>query len=99
MILDGKRYILGFNWNAREGDWYVDLADDQGTPICMGIKLTPNILTWHQYKGVGGLPAGDLILFDTQGNLQTASVGFADLGARFMLAYIENADFPAGVAH
>ena len=99
MILDGTRYALGINWNAREAAWYVDLADGPGNPICMGIKLMPEILIWQQYKGEGGFPPGDLFLFDTQQNMATASVGFADLGQRYLLLYLELADFlQTGVA-
>ena len=92
MVLDGVRYTLGFNWNAREQDWYVDLADGAGNPICMGIKMEPDIPLWLQYKGFGGFPPGDLVLIDTQSNLQSASVGYSDLGQRYVLIYVELAD-------
>jgi len=98
VILDGTRYTLGINWNAREQDWYVDLADGGGNPICMGIKMAPNIPLWLQYKGEGGFPPGDLVLIDTLSNLQTASVGYSDLGQRFVLVYVELADFQSGAA-
>jgi hypothetical protein len=93
VVLDGTRYTLGVNWNAREGDWYVDLADGAGNPVCMGIKAVPNIPLWQQYKGAGGFPPGDLVLFDTLGNLQTATPGYTDLGQRYLLLYLELADF------
>jgi hypothetical protein len=71
----------------------VDLADGAGNPICMGTKMVPTYPLWLQYKGFGGFPPGDLVLFDTQSNLQTAEVGYGDLGQRFLLIYIELADF------
>ncbi len=92
VILDGIRYALGVNWNAREAAWYVDLADGLGNPICMGIKLEPELLIREQYKGAGGFPPGDLLLFDTLQNIATAAVGYADLGQRYLLLYLELAD-------
>lgn len=92
VILDGTRYTLGINWNAREQAWYVDLADSAGNPICMGVKVVSGLPLWNQYKGIGGFPPGDLYLSDNLGNPQTAVCGYADLGQRFTLVYIELAD-------
>ena len=94
--LDGQAFILAFDWNAREGEWYVSLADGSGNPLVMSTKIVPNILLWQQYKAAGGLPAGDLIAIDTQNNLQTAQIGFADLGQRYQLCYLELADWLGG---
>jgi hypothetical protein len=96
LVLDGTRYALGFNWNAREQDWYVDLADGSGNPILMGTKVVPGIPLWSHYKGAGGLPPGDLYLVDTLSNLQTANMGYVDLGQRFSLLYIGTADLTGG---
>jgi hypothetical protein len=93
LVLDGTRYTLGFNWNTREQAWYVDLADGLGNPICMSIKVVPGVALWNQYKGIGGFPPGDLYLSDNQSNLQMASIGYGDLGQRFVLVYVELADF------
>jgi hypothetical protein len=98
VVLDGVRYTLGINWNSREQSWYVDLADGRGNPICIGTKMVPTYPLWLQYKGFGGFPPGDLVLIDTQSDLQTASVGYSDLGQRFLLIYVELADFQAGAA-
>jgi hypothetical protein len=97
LILDAVRYTLGINWNAREAAWYVDLADGLGNPICMGIKIVPEVLLWNQYKGFGGFPPGDLFLLDTLQNLVTTSLGYADLGARYLLLYLESGDLAAGI--
>jgi hypothetical protein len=41
--LDGRDYLLTFQWNQREGYWYLDLADEEKQPIAMGLKLVARL--------------------------------------------------------
>jgi len=40
--LDGRDFILTFQFNFREWRWYLDLADQDGLEIVSGVKLQAN---------------------------------------------------------
>jgi hypothetical protein len=94
--LDGTKYTLAISWNTRESAWYLDVQDASANSIVSSIKLVPDILLLQQFKGLGGLPLGDLFLYDVEQNPATAvNMQFADLGTRYLLVYYSLADFQA----
>lgn len=88
--LDGVDFTLTFRWSQRDGHWLLDLADAEGAPIRHGLALVPSL---DLLAGVidARRPAGKLAVLDTTGVLDL-DPGFADLGERFLLAYLTAAE-------
>jgi len=88
--LDGREYVLTFAWNARDGHWYLDVADQDGAALATGCAL---VVGYPLLYGVTDArrPAGDLAVLDTTG-ANDVDPGFADLGGRFQLVYYTQAD-------
>lgn len=84
--LDGTDYVLTFALNLRDGRWYLDLADQDGSPIAVGIPLVVN---WDLLRRVRDArrPPGRLVCQDPSG-------GSADPGPDDapLLYYVEVAD-------
>lgn len=87
--LDGRDYVLRFDWNQRDGHWFLGIYDPNGAPIITGIKLVSNCrLLGARTETLR--PPGELLVLD----LQTPVVdpGFVDLGARHALVYVAEAE-------
>ncbi len=95
--LDGTDYIFSFQWNQREGRWYLDLLSENRAALVCGLKLEPNQNLLRVPVGVG-LPPGWLAILDFQ-SLGSATPrdarapGFEELGRRVKLVYTEAEDF------
>ena len=59
--MDGKDYILTFDWVGREQKWYLKIADADNNTIMAGIKLVPN-LKLLRTNASPARPPGDLVL-------------------------------------
>lgn len=62
--LEGSVYTLSFCYNDRNGFWYMDIADQNGTLILSGIKLVGGVLLNSQYPNIS-LPPGDFFIYDS----------------------------------
>ncbi len=84
--LSGRDFVLRFDWNQRDGHWFLGIYDPNGTPIITGLKLVVN---WPLLgaRTEPLRPPGDFAVIDTM----TPSIdpGFADLGVRHGLVYCE----------
>lgn len=91
--LDGAVYQFTFDWNAREGAWYVSLADVTGTPIRSGIRLVPN---WPLLRRLRhpNRPPGELIVLDPRG----VGITLDNLGVDVTLDYFDAAAIAEGAA-
>lgn len=78
-------YNVGFNWNEREGFWYMDIADANNAPIVVGIKLVANWNLTQQYKD-SRLPDGFILCVDQSGSGRDP--GRNDLGSRCVVTFI-----------
>lgn len=77
--LDGREYVFHFQYNQREDRWYLNILDQDSTPIVHGVKIVVGYpLTRYT------LP-GSLIALDLTGKNQDP--GFADLGKNVALFY------------
>jgi len=84
ITLDGVIYGLSFNWSRRAGLWTMDIADEIGTPMLMGIRLFQGFpLISRFFKP--GLPPREFFCIDTAN--QGKDPGEDDLGARVLLIY------------
>jgi hypothetical protein len=87
--LDGVRSVFdNVHWNATDNDgrgaWYFDLREDDGTPICIGIKAVLGI----PFGGASTHPffKGHILkAVDTSGKRLEA--GYDDLGARVQVQH------------
>lgn len=85
VTLDGQDYTLRFDWNGREGRWYLDIGDVNGNWIVTGIKIICDWpLTRRQVDQ--NKPPGDFIAIDFS-NMGGEPPGLPDLGRRVQLFY------------
>lgn len=88
--LDGRDYLLTFDWSQREGHWRFTVADQDGVAIRSGLLLVaglPLLLGTTDTRR----PAGDVVCVDTTG-ASDVDPGFSDLGTRFALVYFTAAE-------
>ena len=73
-------YRLEFQYNTRDGAWYLSVSSQAGTELVMGRKLRLDTDWLRQFSTRAGLPAGVLQAPDRDGTF--AEPGRDDLGAR-----------------
>lgn len=84
--LDGVEYTLKFQYNAREGFWYLHrLYDRTGNILASGIKLVAGVPLLLG-RNDDGLPAGTLIVVDHAGEFKE-DPGADNLGTDFFVVY------------
>ena len=86
--LDGREYVLTFEWSERESAWYVSLADQADSPISGAVRVCadwPLFLTCNDDRKF----TGALLASDVTG--QGVDPTLEDFGARVLLVYV-----PAG---
>lgn len=90
--LDGRDYILRFEWFQRDGAWRFSIADQNDSPIAVGIKI---VTDWPLLFGVvdARRPAGQLMIIDERG--EGLDPSFSELGSRFTLVYFTAAELAA----
>jgi hypothetical protein len=84
--LDGEDFILRFLWNERDNHWYLTIRDSAGSDIITGVKLVADIPI-ASHVADEDMPAGQIWTIDMTG--AGADPGLRDLGARVLLAYVE----------
>lgn len=92
--LDGREYLLTFDWNQREQKWYLSIADQDEVPIVSSIKLVANFPLTHLLVDSRS-PPGELFAMDTSGNGLDPLL--SDLGTRVLLLYMDAEDLVAAV--
>lgn len=85
--LEGKEYVLLFDYSQREGVWYLTIKDVTETPLASGIKLVCNWPLTYRLPNPG-LPPGDLIVISK--TTDDSPPGIDDLleGGRCELTYV-----------
>jgi hypothetical protein len=86
--LDGRDYVLTFTWNERNGRWYMDVNDQDDSPIATGVKLVTGWPLLRLYRDER-LPPGSLLLLDmeAQEGSNPLDPALCNLGERFKLTY------------
>ncbi len=87
--IEGISYTFTFRWNGRDGAWFLEVGDGDGTSLVTGIKVVINCLLLGRAT-IAGLPGGDFIAFDTTG--QAIDAAFEDLGRRVQVVYFTRAE-------
>ncbi len=93
--LDGQVFVLHFDFNTRDQNWYLSVHDDDDQPIrgCGGRKLVVNYGVFLR-AFTDNRPLGELIVVSsTQGD-----PGLFDLGRGVILTYAPVADVEASAA-
>ena len=94
--LGESRYRIVLTFRERLDSWYLDLYDAAGTLLLVGKRLSVNNPLLDRYA-IDGLPPGELVCVDTSGN-DGLECGYADLGHRCALVYLDPADIPEASA-
>lgn len=90
VTLEGREYVLAFDWNEREGRWFLDLLDNEETPLAVGLKVVVGFPLLRRRKTDPRLPPGDFIAIDSSDTGRDP--GFGELGGRVALCYLEAAE-------
>ncbi len=66
----GTKLTIRFFWSTMspataEGGWMLDIKDDQGDPLVLGIGLVLSQDVFKGYRYLSGIPDGQLFAFDT----------------------------------
>jgi hypothetical protein len=87
--LDGSEYQLVFEWNQRNGFWYLTLRNTNGADIVSGLQL---VTGWPLTLGLvdARLPPGDLMVYDLR-KRNDGIAGLINLGDRYELLYLQAA--------
>lgn len=85
--LDGSDYVLTFQWSAREGSWYLSVADESNDPIASGLKIVPNVPLGRRVRDVRWPPGWIVALSEND-----EPPLFDELGGRVVLYYYDEAE-------
>jgi hypothetical protein len=93
--LDGEVFVLHFNFNTRDGNWYLSVHDLDDNPIrgCVGRKLVVNYPVLLR-SVASDRPIGELLVVSGADD----DPGLFDLGNGTILSYIPRADVAASAA-
>lgn len=82
--LDGRDYVLSFDFNTRMNRWIIGYYDAEENPIVVGVAMSIDSSILRLYVQEE-LPPGEMILFDT--SEKHIECGRNDLGVRCDLLY------------
>ena len=88
--IEGIEYLFEFLWSDRESCWYLNIYDQDETPIALWIKL---VVSWNLLRRFAGatIPPGILFCADMSGSMTDCQVS-TDLGGRVVLYYVTSDD-------
>ena len=91
--LDGREYLMRFMWMARESCWWLNLYDQDETPLALGVRL---VVSWSLLRRFVDprLPPGMLIVVDLSRTDQEIA-DQSELGERCVLMYADAAELAA----
>jgi hypothetical protein len=95
--LEGRSYILQFDWSTREGCWYLSIYDVSSEPLATGIKMVCDWPLTYRLPNPA-LPPGDLLVISKTAD--DSPPGLEDLaeGGRCELTYVTSDHaYPADV--
>lgn len=84
--LDGVIFTLQTRYNPRSDSWYLSLFAGDGTPICLGRRITVNNILFP-WLAADSKPAGALIAVDSQD--EDKDPGEDELSTRVLIMYAD----------
>lgn len=90
--IEDVQYVLDVRWNARAEAWYIDILDEDETPLRMGMKVVLGAILGGR-SALATMPRGMFTAYDTSGNEQDATLD--DLGTRVVVYYYTEAEVAA----
>lgn len=89
--LEGRLFVLHLLWNQRESRWYLEIHDNEDTPLLAGIKLVTNwALLARRRAGSSDLPPGELLVTDLSADGSPPLLDELGIGLRCELKYFES---------
>ena len=83
-------YIFDIRWNGRDEAWYMDILQEDETPIRHGVKIVLGALLGRRSRDPA-FPLGVMIAADLSGEGREAT--FDDLGTRVAVYQYEPGEF------
>lgn len=93
--LDGTTYQFRVRWNSRDGAWYMDLANEDLTPIAYGLKIVLGARLGAALQHLSFFQEHILTVVDTTSHGLDAA--FDDLGDRIQVAHTTVDEFRNGI--
>lgn len=84
ITLDGKIYNLSFSWNDRTELWTMDILDETGKDLLLGVSMFTNWDLIGRFRS-SELPEKKFFCVDTAG--EGKNPGIDDFGSRVILVY------------
>lgn len=84
ITLDGKIFNLSFAWNDRSELWSMDIFDENGNELLMGVPILTNWDLIGRFR-MKTLPPRMFLCVDTAG--EGKNPGIDDFGSRVILVY------------
>lgn len=91
--IDGREYQLIFSWNDRYQSWYLDILDQDSSPILYGKRLVCGVVLGRELVGDSRIWPGKLSCVATTPD--ASDPGQFDLGSRVLLVYDDLQPIPA----
>jgi hypothetical protein len=94
--LDGVSYSFTFYFNDRDGLWYFDLGDANGTTLVAGLAAVTGMPLLSCVRYLAGTPPGELIVIDTSAPSTGVATDptFDSLGRQHKMYYASPAELP-----
>lgn len=94
--LDGRDYILRFQYNQRMCCWYMSIFDEDDEPITVGRRLSEGVIIGRHVRDER-MPPGQIMVIDMQSSRTEGprDPGRYDLGTRHRLAYFTESELAA----
>lgn len=89
--IENRSRQLRFKWNDRTSSWYMDLYNEDGTEVLLGIKLVPQYPIAVDYNMGGyGLTGFFILLQKNINQLGRENSLITDIPERYSMFYINN---------
>ena len=88
--LEGTVYTFNFRFNERFGCWIMDIQDEQGADILLGIPVQTDVDIASRFLGTN-LPPGQFVCIDESGEQRNPDRD--DFGGEIKLMYLESNEF------
>lgn len=88
--LEGRDFILRFDWANRESRYYLSIFDQDESPLLLGVKVIANWGLLAKQHHNADLPPGELVAVDLESGGVAPSLD--DFGIRVRLFYYESTE-------